>query len=390
VIVVDGRIDLERARRDAKALLRAARAGDVVLRADREPVLADAQRAVAIELGFPSWPALVAGVRGSALLDAAGAGRASEVYRLLVEGAPANARDGAGRTALHLAAAGGFADVVDVLIGWVPADRGALDDAGRAPWSDDPVVAKMLAPHEPPAEDPALGELACGADAALFAFLAGAPSATRRPVGDGFAFRTGLLDNTRNGVVCSRVEDVPDVIAWIGGAPAQWLVGAGSGLGPALERAGCRPERGAVFMARERAGDATPPEDAAPRDVVISPIGDEPSLRAAMEPVGALEYDEREVALLASLGFDGPLRHYAAVRDGAPAGIASTFAWQETVTLTQLAVAPSWRRRGIGRALVQHTGATLLAPTPATIPFYAALGFRLLRYPPDRAFYLPV
>jgi GNAT superfamily N-acetyltransferase len=140
------------------------------------------------------------------------------------------------------------------------------------------------------------------------------------------------------------------------------------------------------------AGDATRREDAAPRDVAISPVGDEPSLRAAMEAVGALEYDAREVALLASLGFDGPLRHYAAVRDGAPVGIASTFAWRETVTLTQLAVAPAWRRRGIGRALVQHVarGVTLLAPTPATIPFYAALGFRLLRCPPDRAFYLPV
>ena len=45
--------------------------------------------------------------------------------------------------------------------------------------------------------------------------------------------------------------------------------------------------------------------------------------------------------------------------------------------------------RGIGRALVQHTGATLLAPTPATVPFYEALGFRLLRYPADRTFYVP-
>ena len=91
VIVVDGRIDLERARRDAKALLRAARAGELVLRADRAPALADAQRAVAVELGYASWPALVAAVRGEALLEAAGAGRAAEVYRLLIDGAPPNA-----------------------------------------------------------------------------------------------------------------------------------------------------------------------------------------------------------------------------------------------------------------------------------------------------------
>ena len=53
-------LDLEQARRRAKERLRAARRGDLVLRDDREPRLADAQRSVANELGFASWPALVA------------------------------------------------------------------------------------------------------------------------------------------------------------------------------------------------------------------------------------------------------------------------------------------------------------------------------------------
>ncbi len=397
---MDGRIDLERARRDAKALLRA---GEVELRADRAPRLADAQRAVAIELGFASWPALVAGVKGSALLEAAGEGRADEVYRLLVDGAPANARDGSGRTALHIAAAAGSADVVSVLVGWTPVDRDALDDSGRVASSDDPVVAAMLAPSPEPADDAGLGEAMAGADAALFTALAGSPLATRRRVGDGFAFRTGLRDNTRNGVVCSRVEDVADAIAWLAGAPAQWLVGADSSLGAALERAGCRPERTALFMAREApTGDAGDPAaldaaplDAAPLDAAaIAAILDAATLRAAMEAVDELEFEPREAALLASLGFDGPLRHFAALRDGAPVGIATTFAWRRTVTLTQLAVAPAWRRRGIARELVRHAlrdaPLALLAPTPATVPFYSALGFRLLRYPVDRAFYTPV
>lgn len=58
-------LDLDQARRQAKELLRAARAGDARalarFRSDRTPRLADAQAAVAHDLGFPSWPALVAG-----------------------------------------------------------------------------------------------------------------------------------------------------------------------------------------------------------------------------------------------------------------------------------------------------------------------------------------
>jgi len=52
-------VDMEQARRRAKELLRAARAGETTLREDRPPRLADAQRAVARELGHRSWPALV-------------------------------------------------------------------------------------------------------------------------------------------------------------------------------------------------------------------------------------------------------------------------------------------------------------------------------------------
>jgi hypothetical protein len=62
-------IDLDQARRQAKELLRAARAGgaDALarMRNDRPPRLADAQRTVATELGFASWPALVDHARTS-------------------------------------------------------------------------------------------------------------------------------------------------------------------------------------------------------------------------------------------------------------------------------------------------------------------------------------
>ncbi len=89
-------IDIEQARRRAKELLRAARAGDAEVlarfRDDRPPRLADAQRAVAAELGFDSWPALVAhqesksgdrGQRRARLVAAALTGRADVAERLL-------------------------------------------------------------------------------------------------------------------------------------------------------------------------------------------------------------------------------------------------------------------------------------------------------------------
>ena len=67
---MEGRIDLDRARREAKRLLAAARAGDeaALARIGAEaPRLADAQRAVARELGEASWPRLVRRVEAEAV-----------------------------------------------------------------------------------------------------------------------------------------------------------------------------------------------------------------------------------------------------------------------------------------------------------------------------------
>jgi ankyrin repeat protein/GNAT superfamily N-acetyltransferase len=100
VIVMDGRrVDLARARREAKALLSAARAGDA---AARERVLAarpaaaaadalrlaDAQLAVARELGARSWPALVRDAQARAMAR-------GERARTLVEWATSGRRDDA-------------------------------------------------------------------------------------------------------------------------------------------------------------------------------------------------------------------------------------------------------------------------------------------------------
>jgi ankyrin repeat protein len=88
-------LDLDQARRRAKELVRAARAGDpdalARMRGDRTPRLADAQRAVAADLGFASWPALVEhveagrdrGERRARLVSAALSGRDDVAERLL-------------------------------------------------------------------------------------------------------------------------------------------------------------------------------------------------------------------------------------------------------------------------------------------------------------------
>jgi GNAT superfamily N-acetyltransferase len=494
---MDRRTDLDRARREAKALLRAARAGDAEalarMRPDREPRLADAQRAVARELGEPSWPALVrrvetqvatgvddllrmvfagehhaalslAGERpqlaerlraahAGELLRAAREGRADAAYTLLELGVDANVRDPAsGGTALHVAASMGAVDVVDVLVGWVPLDLHARDREGQtalgacagaaAPGADHVVAARVLVsvglrpeagmarraggelgawlrqqaarPLRPPVRDDALGELAWSADVALLTHLAGSQRAEARDAGDGFVFSTGLHDNTRNGVVCSRLDaatadgQIAELLSWLAerDAPARWLVGAQTeppDLRERLARARCRPERTSVVMAaslsgREVAGRRMP------AGVEIAAVRDEAGLREALSFASRLDDDprqrERELALLASLGLgaDRPLQHRAALRQGRAVGVASAFATGSTLLLTELGVAAAERRAGIGRALVLDAlregaragcSVALLGPTPATVPFYEALGFSLVRDLPDRSFYVP-
>jgi hypothetical protein len=62
-------MNLEQLRKQAKELVRAARAGDAeaLARLDgREPILARAQLVLAREHGYPSWPALVAAAEANA------------------------------------------------------------------------------------------------------------------------------------------------------------------------------------------------------------------------------------------------------------------------------------------------------------------------------------
>ncbi len=374
-----------------------------------------------------------------ALLRAAQEGRAEEVYRLLEAGAAPSARDPeSGGTALHLAAARGSLDVIDYLVGWVPVDKHARDRAGRTALgacvegTADPVVIRVLvsvglAPErwmldrvsdelaqwladrlERPRERCRLparfAEAACSADAALFRAIASSPLAETRPVGaDGFAVVTGQWNNTRNGVVCSRLHDqdedeqIASVLDWLRQrrAPAQWLVAPESvppNLGELLQRAGCRPERSAVHMAALLANlDLSPKRQ--PADLEIAAIHEERSLAAALE-------DPVDARLLASLGLGdaAPLRNYAAILGGRTVGVATMVLDGAVLDIIELTVEAKQRRRGIGRALVLHAlregaaaGRTTvtIAPTPAAVTFYEGLGLVLERYPPDRCYYTP-
>ncbi|HEX4672961.1 MAG TPA: ankyrin repeat domain-containing protein, partial [Solirubrobacteraceae bacterium] len=160
-------LDLDQARRQAKELLRAARSGNAQalsrLRSDRAPRLADAQAAVARELGFRSWPALVeevvraavdeGDVEGLQALIAGGASvrdsdlllysRDPAITALLIEGgARLDVRDADGLTPysraarfkseanLRLLAGAGGAGDLDPAAEWIGAVvRGDLDRA---------------------------------------------------------------------------------------------------------------------------------------------------------------------------------------------------------------------------------------------------------------------
>lgn len=409
-------MDLERLRREAEAQVREG----------RHAKLADAQLALAREHGEHSWAALVARAEGARILDAALAGEharavalaaerpkaaaaarvaggaellrvaaegdAAAVYALLELRVDPNVRDASGATALHAAARAGRLDVLDVLVGWVPTDRAARDASGRTPSevAGDPAARRLLAGAGAGATAAGAFDVeACAIEPALLAWLSTSPRAERRPVGDGFAVRTGLSDNTRNGVVASAASgaEVAAALDWLG-APGQWHVGEGSALGPALERAGCEREDAAVYVGARV-------EDLVGASVAAEPVRDYAGLRAAFAAVGRHAGDparrDAELSLLGSLGVDGPLRHFVVGDDA----LATTFTREGLCLLEDVTVAPAARRRGLGSGLALHalraSGArvALAWPTPGTAGFFAALGLQLSAFPPGRVFSTP-
>jgi ankyrin repeat protein/GNAT superfamily N-acetyltransferase len=220
-------------------------------------------------------------------------------------------------------------------------------------------------------EPPHYAELEHAAHAAYLEALPG----ERIEVGDGFAVRTGVGSNSENGVVCSVFDGEPaDVVAWLDGAPAQWLISADSDLGELLVGAGCRPERTAVLMGAQLV------------DLELgAPEG---------EPASAEEYRAVAEAVDFGEGSVGAQQRFVARRDGRPVAMASTFVHGATAVVLELAVLEEHRRQGIGRALLARAlqldvTHVVLGPTPDSIPFYRRLGFELRPALKDRVYYLP-
>lgn len=394
----ESRLDVDRARREAKQLLDAARAGDPAARArlrpDRLPRLTDAQHSVAQSHGFRSWSALVHAHddAGAALRRAARAGDDDAVYALLVAGAPPNARDRrSGRTPLLVAAAADQLDSLSVLVTWEPVDLQACDRRGHnaldlaRPGSAVAAVLTScgLGPRDPRPSENRYAAQADAVDVALLDHISRAPDVERMPVGDGFGLRTGLADNSRNGVVCNRLAadvDVAAIVASFADIPARWYLDDEDGaddLRLRLEQAGCEAERAAVHMVAEL--DDLP----AVRSSIVTEVADASHL---------VHLDAGEARLLAAAG--PPLRHFVVDEH---AGL-TAFEWGSSLLVEHLQVDRAHRRRGIATMLLNHAlamgrsdGCThaVLAPTAATVSFYERLGFRLERSRPDRWYYLP-
>lgn len=241
------------------------------------------------------------------------------------------------------------------------------------------------------------------AQADYYRLLASSPAAETRPVGDGLAVATGIFSNTENGVVSTRLDGDPgEVIAWFQerDAPAMWLDPAPK-LARALGRAGCRPDRGGIDMGADLACLDLP---AAAVETRVVETPDQLELVFDLMRIGGKLETERDrtaarrIFVSLGLGVGAALCHYLAYADGTAVGMATAFFTAETVLLQHVAVVPTRRRQGIGRALAlarlhdaraRGCRLAILAPTPESRRLYEPLGFTVTPVRDD-VYYLPL
>ena len=226
---------------------------------------------------------------------------------------------------------------------------------------------------------------------------------------DWIAVSTGVTSNDLNGVVCEApaevvTSDVVALVAWFRelGVPACWLSSVPDDrLTEALLEVGAVPERTGRWVGRtisDRRGEREP-------DITIRRVSTDADLESWLDIAAACGWiddaSDREARrrLYAEVGLNAELLvHWIALRQARVVGMASAFLNGSVVDLCNLAVLEDERRRGIGRALVEHRlqwaarrGATevVSAVSPEGWQLYSHLGFRSVPVVADVCFYLP-
>lgn len=235
------------------------------------------------------------------------------------------------------------------------------------------------------------------------AYLGTAPVATSHRAADLTWVVTGVPSADYNGVLWARLTPeeadihVPSLVQQFRdqGLPAMWHVDRGSeplDLAERLHALGCSPVGGSVVMAAELDQLAREmsrfPGLTVERATTDSELRQWLDVRRQIEPELGRQREELYLAL--GLGGRHPLHHYLARVDGQPAGIAQLFLGQRAAGLYSIGVAPAFRGRGIGTALVLTpllVARTLgfdigvVRPPADSILMYEHLGFERLTPP---------
>jgi GNAT superfamily N-acetyltransferase len=233
------------------------------------------------------------------------------------------------------------------------------------------------------------------AQASYYAFLASSSISETMQVGDGFAVASGIFSNTENGVVAgaASAEEIATTFArfqeWH--MPAMWLR-ASALLRHQLVSSGARADVGGIDMGAALCRIELPALEV-PDGIRIEPVRGVDQLSAVLSIMHVhgdhfREDGETQHAgqVFASLGLaeDSPLQHYLATDHGEPVGMATAYFTKDVVLLQHVIVAPSRRRRGLGRALVlarladavaRGCTTAVLGPTPESEALYRPLGF---------------
>jgi ribosomal protein S18 acetylase RimI-like enzyme len=208
-------------------------------------------------------------------------------------------------------------------------------------------------------------ELAAENEAELVAYLGTAAGATSQRATDLTWVVTGVNNEAYNGVLWTRLSPAAADLQVqflveqfrFQGLPALWRIDAATepaDLGARLRALGCTPLPDGICMGAQLPALAR--EMSRFPGLTVERVTSASELAEWLDVWTETSGEPREPRqqLYESLGFGArqPLHHYVARIDGQPAGVAELFLGQRAAGLYSLAVAPAYRGRGIGTALV--------------------------------------